>query len=123
MQPQHLEMMPIDLDEGWTSLAGFPAGIQVKMLSNDLDEKSKTGARTRLVRFAPGARSETTLEHDYWEEVFVMSGDFSATESPLQSPSYSCRPPGTKHGPFSSREGAILLEFQYYLPSRQRSHE
>lgn len=113
----HIEMAALDLQSGWEQLAGFPQGLEVKMLSNDLDETNKRGARTRAVRFAPGAETTETLIHDYWEEVFVLSGDLSPLvgESVNHAPNYSCRPPGTPHGPFGSQSGCVVLEFQYYV--------
>jgi hypothetical protein len=113
----HIEMAALDLQSGWEQLAGFPKGLEVKLLSNDLDETNKKGARTRAVRFAPGAKTTQTLIHDYWEEVFVLSGDLSPLEvqSANSTPTYSCRPPGTPHGPFGSQSGCLLLEVQYYV--------
>ena len=40
-----------------------------------LDENVKTGNRTRLLRFEPGARTVEPFVHDYWEEVYLLSGD------------------------------------------------
>ncbi len=114
----HIEMATLDLTAGWEQLAGFPAGLEVRMLSDDFDETAKTGARTRLVRFAPGARTTHVLVHDYCEEVFVLSGDLAPpdTDAPVPSaPTYSYRPPGTPHGPFVSRTGCVLFETQYYV--------
>lgn len=115
----HLEMEPFDLEAGWTQLPGFPEGLMVKLLADDLDEGSKTGARTRLIRFAPGASTTASLVHDYWEEVILLQGQIALYAQAAQGGdtalTYSCRPPGTPHGPFISNEGCILLEFQYYL--------
>lgn len=114
----HIEMHPFDFESGWQALAGFPDGLEVKMLSDDLNESEKTGGRSRLVRFAPGVATATPLVHDYWEEVFVVSGQLTPVQScePVTNPAptYSCRPPGTAHGPFVSNEGCVLLEVQYY---------
>jgi hypothetical protein len=57
------------------SAARLPAGIQQKVLSGALDEAAKRGCRTRLLRFAPGAFTTEPFVHDYWEEVFLVSGD------------------------------------------------
>ncbi|MGO4330376.1 cupin [Cupriavidus sp. 2TAF22] len=124
MPRAHIEMMALSQDEGWCVLDGFPAGLEVRVLADDLDEAAQCGARTRLVRFAPGAVTQGTLVHGYWEEVFLISGDLQALdESPRLSSNavpplhtYSCRPPGTPHGPFVSRRGCILFEVQYFLP-------
>jgi len=110
-------MAPVDLDDGWQALPGFPAGLDIKILADDLDEVGKTGARTRLVRFAPGAATQAPLVHDYWEEVFLLSGSLAADDDALAAaaPSYACRPPGTPHGPFRSTSGCVMLEVQYYV--------
>ncbi|WP_377805881.1 cupin [Azospirillum sp. A29] len=113
-----IDLTALDLSEGWESLKGYPADLQVKLLSDDLDETTKTGARTRIVRFAPGFATSATLVHDYWEEVYLLEGDMQfdgeAGECGIQAPAYSCRPPGTPHGPYASRRGCLMLEWQYY---------
>jgi ChrR Cupin-like domain len=114
----HIEMEKVDLSTGWQALSGFPPGLEVKCLANDLAEVKRTGARSRLVRFAPGAETTGALVHDYWEEVYVLSGDMysldQAEKDAIDAPCYSCRPPGTFHGPFGSRSGCVLFEVQYY---------
>lgn len=122
----HIEMARAS-DEGWVALEGFPDGLEVQLLADDLDERRGRGGRSRLVRFAPGAYTRQTLVHDYWEEVFVLSGDLvpldgtADGESDASAPGendyrYSCRPPGTPHGPFRSHRGCVLFEVQYFLP-------
>ncbi|MGY6251428.1 cupin domain-containing protein [Bosea thiooxidans] len=114
----HIEMLPFDDDDGWLPLPGFPAGFDVKILADDLDEKRKAGARTRLVRFAAGVATTEALVHDYWEEVFVLKGAVVPPDGDASAPDvllYSCRPPGTPHGPFRSENGCIMLEVQYYV--------
>lgn len=115
----HIEMLPVDLHGGWHTLAGFPPGLEVKVLADDLDESARSGARTRLVRFAPGAATHSQLVHAYWEEAYVLSGDlYALADTPgrhANTPSYSCRPPGTPHGPFASAHGCVLFEVQYFM--------
>ncbi|MGU3492981.1 cupin domain-containing protein [Xanthobacteraceae bacterium A53D] len=113
---EHVEARRVHLEQEWEPLSGFE-GLQVKVLSSDLDEQNKRGGRTRLVRFAPGARTSGPLVHDYWEEVFVLIGNLAARgEHPRDGDGivYSLRPPGTAHGPFESEHGCMLLEVQYY---------
>jgi hypothetical protein len=59
--------------------------------------------------------------HDYWEEVFLVTGDlYVGNDAAGQggekfSPfTYACRPPGAYHGPFRSETGCLLLETHYY---------
>ena len=112
----HIELQLVDMDAGWTPMM---PGVQVKYLANDLDEETRTGARTRYVRLAPGAKSSQALTHTYWEDVFVLEGDLYplAQGSPPGpgAPKYALRPPGTPHGPFGTKNGCLLLEVQYYL--------
>ncbi len=57
--------------------AGYPTGIQQKILASDLDEKRKMGSRTRLLRFEPGVYTTVPFLHDHWEEVYLLSGDLT----------------------------------------------
>jgi hypothetical protein len=60
--------------------------------------------------------------HEYWEEVFLVSGDLTVGNdehgnggksfAPL---TYACRPPGAPHGPFKSVGGCLLFEIHYYV--------
>ncbi|MDH3233860.1 MAG: cupin domain-containing protein [Alphaproteobacteria bacterium] len=111
----------LDIGEGWEPAPGAAPGIEQKLLSGELDETNKVGARTRLIRFQAGAVAPDQFVHDYWEEVYLISGqltvgndakgDGGTTYAP---PSYACRPPGTYHGPFTSKGGCLFLEIQYY---------
>ncbi|MSO89504.1 MAG: cupin [Rhodospirillaceae bacterium] len=119
----HDEFHSLDLDSGWGVPPGYPAGIQQKILAGALDETKKRGSRTRLLRFLPGVYTTAPFVHDYWEEVYLMSGDLvvgnDAKGKGGQSFSpntYACRPPGAAHGPFRSDGGCLLLEIHYYDP-------
>ena len=102
---------------------GYPAGIQQKILSGALDEAAKSGSRTRLLRFAPGVYTTKPFVHDYWEEVFLVSGDLTVGNdeegrggTSFRPHTYACRPPGAYHGPFRSDGGCLLLEMHYFDP-------
>jgi hypothetical protein len=119
----HDEFYTLDLEKGWETPAGYPAGIQQKIMSGGLDEDKKRGSRTRLLRFAPGVYTTAPFVHEYWEEVFLVSGDLTVgnddqgkggTSYPPFT--YACRPPGAFHGPFRSEKGCILLEMHYFDP-------
>jgi hypothetical protein len=117
---EHLEFHQVDLQTGWRTPPGYPPGIEQKILAGTLDEFAKTGNRTRLLRFASGARTTQPFVHDYWEEVYLLSGDLSVgdeTNGPVTTYSantYACRPPGVHHGPFRSSAGCLLFEIHYY---------
>jgi hypothetical protein len=118
---EHLEFHAVDLEAGWRRVSGYPPGIDEKILAGALDEKARSGNRTRLLRFEPGARTAQPFMHDYWEEVFLLSGDLMVGDetSGLETygpNTYACRPPGVYHGPFRSTGGCLLFEIHYYDP-------
>jgi len=115
MIKKHLEFYKLNLDEGWAVPPGYPPGVEQLILNGALDEVLKQGTRTRLLRFLPGAFTTEPFEHDYWEEVVLVSGDLSVQGDPFEPLTYACRPPFVPHGPFSSQKGCILLEIHYYL--------
>jgi hypothetical protein len=126
MNKPHLEFERLDFATGWAVPQGYPDGIKQKILASDIDERKKTGSRTRLLRFDPGTYTTAPFVHDHWEEVYLLSGDLivgnDATgeggES-FSSPTYACRPPGVHHGPFKSVHGCLLFEMHYYDESRR----
>ena len=120
----HDEFRTIDMSSGWETPTGYPAGIQQKILSGALDETNKKGSRTHLLRFAPGVYTTEPFVHEYWEEVFLFSGDLivgndkqgNGGES-FQPNTYAVRPPGVFHGPFKSVGGCVLMEIHYFDPA------
>ena len=62
----HLEFHSVDMNAGWETPPGYPAGIEQKILAGTLDEANKTGSRTRLLRFQPGIHTAEPFVHDYW---------------------------------------------------------
>jgi hypothetical protein len=119
---EHKEFHLVDLrGDDWRPPPGYPSGIEQKILAGGLDEYRKKGNRTRLLRFAPGAKTVTPFVHDYWEEVYLISGDLIVGDpstgnvaSGFFANTYACRPPGVYHGPFRSETGCLLLEFHYF---------
>jgi hypothetical protein len=117
----HLEFHTLDMNSGWATPPGYPAGIEQKILAGALDEAKGSGSRTRLLRFAAGVFTTAPFMHDYWEEVFLIDGDLTVgndTEGKggenFPPGTYACRPPGAVHGPFKSNRGCLLLEIHYY---------
>lgn len=125
MKPRkpHLEFVPVSMDEGFTPVPGYPPGFYEKILAGSLDERNGEGNRTRLLRIDPGAYSTEPFVHEYWEEVFMLSGDLIVGNDKegrggekFTGATYACRPPGVLHGPFKSDGGCLLLEQHYYAP-------
>jgi hypothetical protein len=122
IEKEHKEFHAVDMNkDGWHSPRGYPQEIEQKILAGTLDEIGKVGNRTRLLRFKPGAYTTKPFVHDYWEEVYLISGDLSVGDDEHREHgqsfcpnTYACRPPGVYHGPFKSKDGCVLLEFHYY---------
>ena len=117
----HKEFYTPDQAKGWETPAGYPCGIEQQILAGTLDEKNKRGNRTRLLRFEPGVYTTAPFVHEYWEEVFLVSGDLIVGNDEqgkggekFGPNTYACRPPGTPHGPFKSEKGCLLLETHYF---------
>lgn len=120
---EHKEFHALDMDQGWHVPPGYPQGIEQKILSGSLDEDGKRGSRTRLLRFAPGVFTTEPFVHEYWEEVYLVSGDLTVGNDAsgeggeaFDPNTYACRPPGAYHGPFKSDGGCVLLEMHYFDP-------
>lgn len=120
----HDEFHSLDMANGWAVPEGYPAGIKQKILSGALDEPNRRGSRTRLLKFDAGTFTTKPFVHDYWEEVFLVSGDLTVGNdeageggTPFQPFTYACRPPGAFHGPFKSETGCLLLEIHYFDPA------
>ena len=123
----HLEFFAVDLDSGWETPEGYPDGIEQKILAGALDEAARCGTRTRLLRFAAGVFTTEPFVHEYWEEVYQLSGDLIVGTAAQGNGgerfgpnTYACRPPHTPHGPFKSNTGCLLLEIHTYDESGQK---
>lgn len=121
---KHDEFHAVDMSSGWETPPGYPPGIEQKILSGSLDEVNKRGSRTRLLRFQPGVFTTAPFVHEYWEEVYQLTGDLTVGNDAngkggvsFEPNTYACRPPGAYHGPFKSEKGCILLEIHYYDPA------
>lgn len=119
----HEEFHRLDMDSGWEVPTGYPEGMEQKILSGELDEENKRGSRTRFLRLQPGIFTTVPFVHEYWEEVYLLSGDLIVGNDEngeggeqFQQNTYACRPPGVHHGPFKSEGGCILLEIHYFDP-------
>jgi len=118
---RHSEFDAVDLHTGFATPPGYPPGFTEKILAGSLDENSRKGTRTRLLRVAPGSYSTEPFVHTYWEEVYLLSGDLIVGNDAqgrggrkFTGPTYACRPPGVHHGPFKSEGGCLMLEIHYF---------
>ena len=124
IRKEHKEFHAVDVTGGWEKIPGYPDGIEHKILAGFLDEANREGNRTRLLKFEPGVYTTKPFVHEYWEEVFLISGDLTVGNDEngeggerFAPNTYACRPPGAVHGPFKSEGGCLLLEMHYFDPS------
>ena len=118
---EHREFFDALDETGWTPVKRY-TGVEQKVLSGSFNHDARTGAVTRLSRWAPGAAVSEAVSHDWCEEVFLISGSLSIgtpdnEERILPAGTYAVRPAHIPHGPFFSNEGCLMIEFLYYPPS------
>ena len=65
----HKEFHTLDIQSGWQVPPGYPPGFQQKIIAGALDENSKRGNRTRLLRIAPGTFSTAPFVRDLTNSV------------------------------------------------------
>lgn len=101
--PETIQKQPVE---------GMPAGIFERVISRDPD----SGDYTRILYFSPGIETTERLIHDFWEEVYIISGYLiDKTRNETFTTGMVCtRPPGMKHGPYSTPEGCVTYETRYY---------
>lgn len=97
----------------WTPAGGEVQGLWEQILSADPNNRDYT----RLMRFEPGTDTSPngTLTHDFWEEVYIVSGDLTDLRlgQTFTAGMYACRPPGMPHGPWRSEGGVLMVEIRY----------
>ncbi len=115
------EFHEVDLSTGWKVPDGYPEGIEELILAGGLNEEAGTGSQTRLLRIKAGVYTTEPFVHDYWEEVYVISGDLTMGSDQqgeggesFGPNSYACRPPHNPHGPFKTEGGCMLYEIHYF---------
>lgn len=98
--------------------------IEWEKVDNKIWEKTiwkneESGTYVRLVRVEPGFKGEKTLRHDFDELVYVLQGQQVnvRTGKIWHQGMLSSFPAETEHGPFSTDEGILCIEFRYYRKS------
>lgn len=91
---------------------GYPDGITERVVSAD----PESGDHTRYLYFEPGVETTARLVHEYWEEVYIISGYLidKTLNKRFDAGMYCCRPPGMLHGPYSTPEGCVTFEIHYW---------
>ena len=100
----------------WRDLGG---GLAERVLAG----RPETGHYTRMLRFDPGTVTPETLTHDFWEEVWIVTGSIVdlRLDQEFTTGMYACRPPGMPHGPWRSPDGCVTFEVRYHLDGGDRS--
>lgn len=114
MPPEDMEFSdPTTADSQfeWEQAQGYPEGIHEMILSEDED-----GSQTRFLRFEPGAEGDELLEHDFYEEVYIIEGGLidKRLGEAFTRGMYAYRTPGMEHGPYVAPVGCTTIEFRYY---------
>jgi hypothetical protein len=96
----------------WVKVGGAPDGVMEKILNRD----PETGSYTRLLKLEPGIEMPEVLEHDFYEEIYVLEGTIvnRSTNAVTKSGFYCYRHPHMRHGNFKTPDGALLLEIRTY---------
>lgn len=128
---QHREFFAVPLagaaleDVRWQPVAGHAEWISELILADNLDQRTKTGSRTRLVRWQPGTLLPEPSRHDYREEILLLSGDLvvgcdahGSGGEQFAALTFATRPAGIWHGPFTTRTGCVMFELDIYEPSK-----
>jgi hypothetical protein len=101
----------------WQPCAGDATGLYERVLARDGDSH----IATRILRFEAGADSSPNgvQVHDFWEEIYVIEGEITdlTLNETFAAGTFACRPPGMRHGPWRSPEGALLFEVRYRPPA------
>lgn len=106
------EFFPVD-EVAWVPIEGPVEGLSERILARD-DER---GVATRMLRFAPGTDTSPNgvLTHDFWEEVYILEGSLHdlTLHEVFAAGTFACRPPGMRHGPWTSPDGCVTFEVRY----------
>lgn len=110
----------VEQDQATWQVVSSERDICLTVFKDTLDPLTRTGIRTRLVRFEPGGGTRDLYTHDYHEEVYLIEGEQTEhaaaqrVEKTYTVGSYFFRAAHTEHGPFSSETGCLLFEVHYY---------
>lgn len=85
---------------------GIPAGLQRRLLS-----KSPSMGAVAQITYVPAGWTQPAGYDDVDNEIVVLDGDLSIGDEKLTRYSYSYMPAGVGHGPITSRQGAVLLQW------------
>jgi hypothetical protein len=94
----------------WEQVDGV-AGLYERIIAGERGSPD----HSRMLRFDPGCVTPETLTHDFWEEVWILTGSLRdlRLDQTFTAGMYACRPPGMPHGPWDTEEGCVTFEVRY----------
>lgn len=110
MPKQELEFFDATKTGKWVRPEGYPEGVTQLIVT----QCPETGAFTRLLKFEPGTATTATLDHECWEEVYIIEGELIANGETYTKGMTAVRPPHMPHGPFKTIHGCMTYEVHYY---------
>ena len=100
-------MNPVNInadDLEWEPAAGYSAGAEEKVLSGG----GGVAPRTILLRVPPGWSMESH-SHRSTELHYVLKGEYESEGETHRSGTFRVIPKEVKHGPFTTKEGAVIM--------------
>jgi anti-sigma factor ChrR (cupin superfamily) len=100
-------MVEITLDTNgmaWEDARSYPGGVKAKVLRDQGEIRSK------ILKLPPGFQMGGHT-HIYVEQHFVLEGTYETGGKEYGPGTYRYIPALAHHGPYSSREGAVILVF------------
>jgi anti-sigma factor ChrR (cupin superfamily) len=91
-------------DLEWRSAEGYATGAQAKVLNVG----DSVAPRAILLKIPPGWRMDVH-SHIYTEIHYVIEGEYESQGEIYPVGTYCIIPKQVKHGPFSTKKGAVLL--------------
>jgi anti-sigma factor ChrR (cupin superfamily) len=98
-------MSAITLDTSqlpWQAADSYPEGTEIKLLRDEGD------ARSALLRLPRGFRMDAHT-HTCVEQHFILEGKYEVDGREHGPGTYQYLPARVNHGPFASRDGAVVL--------------
>lgn len=89
------------------TISGMPGGMMAKFLSRD----EKRGGLALLTYLPIRWEHNEKGYHNTDEEIFLVEGDLTIGDQKLTKYSYTFIPEGVAHGPVSTRQGAVFVQW------------
>lgn len=87
----------------WKDANSYPVGSKIKILRED-----DSGAKTILLKLPPNFYMEKH-SHMTTEQHFILEGEYESGDELYRPGTYQLIPKHITHGPFKSKNGAVIL--------------